>query len=363
MIAGGVALLTAALIFSISPYNEKPLGDSVKKLGPVLPPRALPQPPGHTAPKPSSDKHPPVDSLLAGIYSDDLAAIKARFLSNAYNADYGLYLSAFAARLAKEDSEAGLAWLLSLESTGDLQLGVIAFARELQKGSPDKLDWALKQTMPPSIYQAFVSGAVSAMVADLDNALRFIRKASKSPTETDWLARSLMITLSQDRTPEGCLKLMRLADEFPNAVPPEQRGGALYYLWAADPSRAYKIMEAQKDFQSKPDVFASFTELFAQKDLEAASHWVNNLPDGIAKDYAIGSIAKASSHVSPLSGLQWAISIRDDDVRNQMMGNLVDLSAYHDPEATIKVVEQAGLPSAEASKWLAKINQQAARLR
>ena len=363
LITTGVAFLAAALVWSISFYNEKSLGDSVNKHGPVLPTGALPQSPSKAAQKRPSDRPAQVDSLLAGIYADDLAAIKARFLSNVYNDDYGLYLSAFAARLAKEDPEAGLAWLLSLESTGDLQLGVIAFARELQKGSPDKLDWALKQAMPPSIYQAFVSGAASAMVGDLDSAVRFIRKASKSPTETDWLARSLMITLSQDRTPEGCLKLMRLADEFPNAVPPEQHGEALYYLWAADPSRAYKIMEAQKDFQSKPDVFASFTELFAQKDLEAASHWVNNIPDGIAKDYAIGSIAKASSHVSPLSGLQWAISIRDDDVRNQMMGNLVDLSAYHDPEATKKVVDQAGLPSAEASKWLAKINQQAARLR
>ncbi|MFN0126892.1 MAG: hypothetical protein ACKV19_09445 [Verrucomicrobiales bacterium] len=360
---GGAALLAAILVFSISLYNEH-LGDSVEKHGPVLPTHALPQSsPNKAAPQPASDKPAPVDSLLAGVYADDLAAIKARFLSNAYNADYGTYLSAFAARLAKEDPEAGFAWLLSLESTGDLQLAVIAFARELQNGSPAKVDWALKQSMPPSIYQAFVSGAVSAMVGDLDNALQFITKASTSPIETDWLARSLMVTLSQDRTPAGCLKLMRLADEFPNAVPPEQHGEALFFLWSADPAKAEEIMQVRHDFQSNPAVFASFAELFAQKDLEAASSWVTNLPDGIAKDFAIGSIAKASSHVSPLGGLQWATSIRDNDIRNQMMGNLVDLSAYHDPEATKKIVEQAGFPAEEAAKWLAKINQQTAGLR
>ncbi len=133
-----------------------------------------------------------------------------------------------------------------------------------------------------------------------------------------------MVTLSQDRTPDGCLKLMRLGDEFPNTVPSEQQGEAPFHLWTADLAGALQLMEAKYDFQSRPAVFASFTEFLARKDLDAASNWGNNLADGIAKDHAIGSIAKASSHVSPLSGLQWAASIPWQQFRNQMMGNLVE---------------------------------------
>jgi hypothetical protein len=358
---GGLALLFA-VSWSVAVRNDKSSKPSVKQQTSSLPPRRSP-PIDDGATKKSTGRSTSTDPLIAGIYSDDLATVKARFLTDVYNEDYGLYLSAFAARLAKEEPEAGFSWLLTLESTNHLQVAASAFGRELQNCAPAKLDWALKQSMPSSIFQALASGAAAAMSSDLDASMRFIRKASKSPIEADWLARSLMMTLSQDRGADGCLKLMRLADEFPNSVPSEPYGEALFYLWTADPAKALAIMEAKHEFQSNPAVFASFTDLYARKDLAAASKWVSNLPDGLAKDYAISSIAKAASHVSPLSGLRWAVSIRGSDLRPQAMNNLVELSAYHDPQATRKVIEQAGFSAEESEKWIAKIEQQEARLR
>lgn len=307
----------------------------------------------------SSDEHTKTNAIL----KSDIQELKAQFESGSFNDNLHFYLTVFAQRLAKEDVEGGLRWLLSLTGASEKFAAISEFARVLRSADPSRIDLAMQQEMPTPAHQALVVGAASGLLDNVEAASDYVRKCSRDKPEQDWIVRSLIMTLSQDHGKEGALRVMKMSDEFPYAATVEQYGSALFDLWIADKNAAMNLMNEKQDFQDRPGVYATFTEGLARRDLTFAADWVNSLAKGKAKDYAIHSIAKATSHQSSSDALRWAVTVQDDDLRPQAIHNILELSAYHDPKIAREIIQAAGFPLQETDKWMQLIKDQEARIR
>jgi hypothetical protein len=108
---------------------------------------------------------------------------------------------------------------------------------------------------------------------------------------------------------------------------------------------------------------ANVAKSWLQQDPNAASQWVDTLPQGSAKDAAINQIITSVGTNDPASAFTWATSISDPTARDAQVVNVATQWSKQNPTAAANAAQNAlsnlsGLSDAQQTS-LQKIAQKA----
>lgn len=107
--------------------------------------------------------------------------------------------------------------------------------------------------------------------------------------------------------------------------------------WVAnDSTAATDWIEALPDGPAKQKGIQKMVQSWADNDLYALGDWLNNLPDSPVADLGVKAFAERLQGQAPEAALQSAMSMNNDDMRNETVHELAQEWYSHDQEAAVQ---------------------------
>lgn len=140
----------------------------------------------------------------------------------------------------------------------------------------------------------------------------------------------------------------------------------VYKVWSWNDSLA-ALEHLAVDSEAPAAAWKEVIENAFKKDPDLTAQAIDELPDGPARDTAIGSVVKSMVNADPVQASAWALALGDAAERASAMESVInraalDLRLAHDP-ATAETLRQqldeaCDLPEAERQRWLDRIDQE-----
>jgi len=120
-----------------------------------------------------------------------------------------------------------------------------------------------------------------------------------------------------------------------------------------DPTKAVASLNSL-GMSNDAKAVSQIVDRWARNDLEGASDWVKQLPDGEVRNSSLQKVADSLSGDNPEAAIAWALAISDSKSRTSAIEDVVQTWKRHDAQAAEAWVRSSNLPEETQNKLLEK---------
>ena len=251
--------------------------------------------------------------ILAGLASKDPAAAQAWLAAQENLPGKEFYTQSIINGLAKSDLKAAVEYAAKQEKGEDRARSAQTIAEEkIKSGVDGAAAWAATLTDPDMKKGAMQTIANQMARTDVNKAAEYVKQFANDPTASGAIEDVAQRMARQD--PQAGLKFA------------EGLAGA-----------------------NQPVAYRQTIQAWTRSDSEAASKYVNQMPQGANRDASASALAGSISRDDPASAIAWTASIADLKIRESTLVDVASNYRRSDPEGYAAWLPASGL-SPEAQK-------------